>query len=73
MSRANYGKKGSWNCICDRCGFKFKREDVQLEWDNLLVCNQCFEIRQPQDFVPGYIDKQIVPISRPMPPDVFVD
>ncbi|MFA5695923.1 MAG: hypothetical protein WC917_00455 [Bacilli bacterium] len=72
MGNANFLKKGSWNVICDRCGMKFKREKVRLEWDNLLVCKKCYEIRQPQDFIPGYVDKQVVPISRPPPTDVFV-
>ncbi len=73
MSSANHLKKGSWNVICDRCGAKFKAEKVQLEWDNLYVCKRCFEIRQPQDFTRGYIDRQIPPFVRSPPADVFAD
>lgn len=71
--RANYLKKGSWNVICDRCGGKFKADKLQLEWDNLMVCRRCYEIRQPQDFQEGYIDQQIPAYVRPEPEDIFVD
>jgi len=70
---ANYLKRGSWNVICDRCGGKFKADKVQLEWDNLYVCKMCYEIRQPQDFIRGYVDRQIPPFVRSMPTDYFVD
>jgi hypothetical protein len=73
MSNADYCKKGSWNCICQRCGGKFKAEQILREWNNLLVCKRCYEIRQPQDFVKGYVDKQIPPFTSPEPTDVFVD
>lgn len=73
MSNANFLKKGSWNVICMRCGGKFKAEKIRREWTNLLVCNDCYEIRQPQDFVTGYVDKQVVPFSSPEPTDVFVE
>ncbi len=54
------------NVICDRCGFKRKRSNVQYTWDNLLVCfPECWEIRHPQDFVRGIADKQSVADARP--------
>jgi hypothetical protein len=71
--RSNYLKRGSWNVICMRCGDKLKADMAQLEWDNLWVCKECFEERQPQDFTRGYIDKQIPPYLSPEPPDNFVD
>jgi len=73
MGRSNFLKKGSWNVICDRCGGKFKAEKVQLEWDNLYVCKDCYEIRQPQDFTRGYIDRQVAPFVRSPPVDEFLD
>ncbi|MFA5030683.1 MAG: hypothetical protein WC495_03780 [Patescibacteria group bacterium] len=71
MPHANFLKKDSWNVICDRCGGKFKAEKIFLEWDNLRVCKKCFEIRHPQDFVQGYVDKQTPPFVRSPPTDVF--
>lgn len=72
MGKANYLKKGSWNVICMRCGDKLKADKVRREWDNLLVCDKCFEVRQPQDFIDGYVDKQNVPYHSPEPTDLFV-
>lgn len=72
MSSADYLKKWSWNCICDRCGKKAKAEELKLEWDGLRVCQRCYEIRQPQDFVRGQVDRQAPPWTRPEAPDTFV-
>ena len=66
MGKADYFKPNSWNVLCDRCGFKRKREDVRFTWDNLLVCiDTCWEPRHPQDFVRGKLDIQRVPEARP--------
>lgn len=72
MSDDNYYKKGSWNCICQRCSFKFKSEDIKKEWTGLLVCKECFENRHPQDFLRGTPEKQSVPFTAPEPTDTFV-
>lgn len=55
----DYWKSGSWNAICDRCGFKFKGEELQKEWTGSMVCGTCFEPRHPQDF------QQAVPDNKP--------
>jgi len=67
-----FGKKGAWNVICDRCGFKFKSDKCRIEWDNLFVCKKCYEERHPQDFLKAVKDDMKVPIVRPRPTDVFV-
>ena len=56
---------GSWNVICDRCGFKFKQEDIKKQWDGLEVCVDCWEIRHEQDFLKGVKDDPSVPFTRP--------
>jgi hypothetical protein len=38
---------------------------MRTQWDGLRVCKDCFEVRQPQDFVRGVKDNQSVPIARP--------
>jgi hypothetical protein len=72
MGHADYHKSGEWNALCDRCGFKFKSSELQLEWDGFMVCKPCWEPRQPQDFVRGVPDRQSVPWTRSEPPDTFV-
>jgi len=58
-------KPGDWLVICDRCGMKRYASQCRLDWQNLFVCERCFEPRHPQDFVKGVPDDQTVPISRP--------
>ena len=64
---------GKWNVICDRCGKKFKSDEVQREWTGLIVCkDRCFETRHPQDFVRSRPDNTQVAFTRPEPVDQFV-
>ena len=74
MGKADFLRVGDYNGICDSCGQKFKFSQLKLRWDGLYVCtvNRCFEIRQPQDYVRGVMDRQAVPISRPDAPPVFI-
>jgi len=72
MGKRDYYKIGDWNVICDRCGAKFKASECKMEWDNLFVCNYCWEERQPQDFVRGRKDDQQVPIARSRGADRFL-
>lgn len=72
MGKRDYYKKGDWNVTCDRCGAKFKATECRLEWDNLFVCDYCWEARHPQDFVRGRKDDQTVPIARPVPEIKFI-
>lgn len=72
MAEDNYYKKGVWNCICQRCGFKFKSDQITKEWTGLLVCRECFETRHPQDFLRGRAEIQKVPFTAPEPTDTFV-
>jgi len=58
-------KSGQWNVICDRCGFKRKSNDVREEWTGLMVCEECWEPRHPQDFIRSIPDDQTVPFTRP--------
>ena len=63
----NYYVPGEWNCICDRCGFKFKASQLKEDWQGLRVCKDDFEMRHPQDFVKARLDKIWVPWVRKEP------
>lgn len=67
MGRDYYYKPGSFYRICDRTGFRYRAERTRKEWDQLIVRDQSWEIRQPQDFVKGVRDDQTVPEARPRP------
>ena len=74
MGKADFLRVGDYNSICDSCGQKFKFSQLKLRWDGLYCCtvNRCWEIRQPQDYVRGVLDRQAVPISRPDSPPYFI-
>lgn len=67
-----YFKSGTWNCICDVCGFKFKSDQVRKRWDGLMVCDKDYEARHPMDFMRVGSRERAVPFTRPEPTDVFV-
>ena len=69
LSRTYYS--GDWKATCDVCGITYPASDLRKRWDNLMVCDYDFELRQPQDFVRASVDKMSVPWSRPEPSDVF--
>lgn len=73
MGHADRLVQGAYNAICDRCGFKFKNYECKLEWNNLFVCKDCWEPRQPQDLLKGRADDTSVPIARPVPPIKWVE
>lgn len=62
---------GDYWMICDRCGFKRRRSQMQKTWDGLWVCPEDFETRHPQDYVKGVVDKQSVPVARPEPDPIY--
>ena len=72
MGSRDYFKHGEWNCICDVCGFKRKSGEMKTRWDGIMTCGECWEPRQPQDFVRGIADSPDLPFTRPEGPDVFV-
>jgi hypothetical protein len=63
---------GAWKAICDVCGREFKSYHLRMRWDGLMVDQQCWEPRHPQDFVRGVADKVVPPWTRPEQQDTFV-
>ena len=68
-----YFKRGSWNGICDVCGFKFKFTELQKRWDGLICCSKDFEQDHPQKYIRVRESGLSVPVIRDRPEDVFVD
>lgn len=73
MGKADYYKSGDWNGICDYCGHKFKFSSLKKTWDGFHTCKNCWEPRQPQDFVRGVLDNQSVPITKPDTTPTFTE
>lgn len=63
---------GDWWVICDVCSKKVKASKSKKRWDGLIVCDEDFEPRHPQDFLRVRSDKISVPFTRPRPTDSFV-
>ena len=70
--RFTWWKPGSWNTICDVCGFKFKAHDLHLRWDGLMVCRDDWEIRHPQELIRPIQDQAKLPWTRPEATDSFI-
>lgn len=49
MGSRDYIKFGSHNMYCEACKAKRKVEELRKRWDNVWVCNQCWELRHPMD------------------------
>ena len=50
---------------CQRCGFDFNRSALRKDWRGLWLChgsnsNDCWEMRNQQEFVRGVADRQHV-------------
>ena len=65
--RADFLREGDWNARCYMCGFKFKASDLKRTWQGFYSCRNCWEARQPQDFVRAVPDVQTAPWVQPTP------
>lgn len=70
--RRNWYKKGSFNRIDDRSGFKKKAEQTREEWTGMIVAKESWEPRNAQDFVRGIPDLMWVEKPRPEAADTFI-
>lgn len=69
--RADYLDLGDWNAVCYECGRKRKASTLLRYWQGYYVCEEHWEMRQPQDFVRSIPDVQTPPWTQPMPGNVF--
>jgi hypothetical protein len=72
MGQADYFLEGAWNFYCQECGKKLKSTQGLKRWDGFWVGPECYEIRNPQDFVRGIPDNPSVPWSTGNIPPKFI-
>lgn len=72
MADDNHYVPGDFYRICDRTGFKIRASGTRKEWNDLIVRDESYEQRQPQDFVTGVLDEQWVDDPRPVQTARFV-
>lgn len=70
MVELNDDRVGDSNAQCDLCGVDYKRSKMRKMWTGTLRCfgpgtTNCWEPRQPQDFVRGVVDRQGLRDPRP--------
>lgn len=63
-------KAGTWNVVCQVCGFEYKSDQLQKRWDGLWVCKDDFELRHPSDFIRTPREGRPLPYTSPEPTDV---
>lgn len=63
--QGDWYKPGAWNAICDVCGFRFKSDQLRKNWKGLMVCQEDYETRHPQEFIRVKTEKIAVPWARP--------
>ena len=68
----NYWKSGDWNARCDSCGFKFKASELKDRWDNMKVCNECWEPYHPQLLLRVPVDTVAPKWVRPDPEEIYI-
>jgi len=72
MGKADYYAPGDHNVICDRTGKKVKASQTRKQWNNLIVREESWEPRHPQDLIRSKPDHQQVPDPRSEQEDVFL-
>ena len=53
-----------YHVLCDRCGWKFKSNQVREDWKGHIVCNACYEPRHVLDFYQTRNDTHRLPFIR---------
>lgn len=72
MGRDLHYVPGSFYRVDDRTGFAQRAGRTRKEWTGLIVDEEVFERRQPQDLVKGVRDQQSVLDARPVSPATYV-
>ena len=72
-SNPGWQRNNHW-CVCQICGFDYRRDEMMTTWDGKDVCKYDFESRHPQELVRARKDNQSpVGIHTGQPTDEFVD
>jgi hypothetical protein len=70
--KSTWFKSSQWNAVCDICGFNFKNTQLQKRWDGLMVCQDDWETRHPQDLIRPLPVEQAPSWTRPVALEDFV-
>lgn len=65
MYSKTYFKSGTYNRICDECGFVYKRDQLRKRWDGLIVCEKDWEVDPNKLFNTPIKPKGTIPAKEP--------
>jgi len=71
MSRGWQYKSGDWYVSCDVCSKQIYASEAKHRWDGMIVCEDDFETRHPQDLIKVRQERIGVPFTRLEPEDSF--
>lgn len=54
-------KKGDWLVECDICGKALYHSQARHTWNNLLVCPEDYDPKDPLDFPPKIRKERVIP------------
>ena len=64
---------GTWNVVCDVCGFQFLNTEVMKRWDGMIVCKDDFETKHPSLTTRIRSETSVPTFVRPPGPDIFIE
>jgi hypothetical protein len=72
MSHVSHYRKGLHLFMCQICASVHHSDVKRIMWNGAIVCPDCWNPREAQDFVRGVKDNQAVDNPSPEPEDVFL-
>jgi hypothetical protein len=72
MFKTTY-RAGTYNAICEVCGFQHKADEMRERYDGLFVCAADYEGKHPLDYTRVVIDKQYVDRPSPEPDPIYIN
>lgn len=72
MKRTHY-RMGTYNAICEVCGFQYKADEMVVRHDGLFVCQEDDEVKHPLEFSKIPREAQPVPLPSLEPAPLFIE
>jgi len=72
MMKSTY-RMGTYNAVCEVCGFQYKADEMRERYDGLFVCDADYENKHPLEYTKVIKEDQTVPRPAPDPTPIFVE
>ena len=71
--RTTFYRMGTYNAICEVCGFQNKADEMVVRYDGLFVCQADNEMKHPLEFSRTPRESQPVQMPSPEPDLTFIE